>query len=208
MIAILTGDMIDSKRFTFGQRERFIKLTESISQQLHPISEAKVEFFRGDSFQIRVNDIKESLTYAIALRCLFKETELEQKKQWDVRICLGLGAEGYERDELGLSDGDAYRNSGLGLDEMKNARLRVIFPEKELNEEFTVLTAFADDIISSWTVKQSKVILQKLVWCASNYEIAEKIDVRRQTVDKLMKSSKIRLIELYIKRFKEVMDRL
>ena len=209
MIAILTGDMIDSKRFTFGQRERFIELTESISQQLHPISDAKVEIFRGDSFQIRVEETMESLRYAIALRSLFREKGLPgEKKQWDVRISLGIGAKGFERDELGLSDGDAYRNSGLGLDEMKNSRLSVIFPKKELNDEFAVLTAFADAIISGWTIKQSNAILQKLLWGAPNYEIAKRINVRRQTVDKLLKSSKIHLIDLYIKRFRTLIGQL
>lgn len=209
MIAILTGDMIDSKRLTFEQRECFIELTESVSQQLHPISEAKVEIFRGDSFQMRIGDPIESLRYAVALRSLFREKVFSgEGKQWDVRISLGIGAKGFERDELGLSDGEAYRNSGLGLDEMKNTRLNVVFPKKNLNDEFTLLTAFADEIISSWTIKQSKVILQKLIWGAPNYEIAEKIDVRRQTVDKLLKSSKIHLIDLYIKRFQTLIRSL
>ena len=34
MIAVITGDMVDSKSMTFQQRESFIMLTESISQQL------------------------------------------------------------------------------------------------------------------------------------------------------------------------------
>lgn len=46
------------------------------------------------------------------------------------KVPLGIGAKGFERDELGLSDGDMYRNSGLGLDEMKNSRLNVFFPKK------------------------------------------------------------------------------
>ena len=209
MIAVITGDMVDSKSMTFQQRESFIMLTESISQQLCPIAEAKVEIFRGDSFQIRVNDTIESLRYAVALRGLFRGTELfGGGKQYDVRLSLGIGAKGFERDELGLSDGDAYRNSGLGLDGMKNARLNVVFPDKNLNEEFSLPTAFADEIISNWTVKQSKANLQKLIWEDSNYEIAERINVRRQTVDKLLKLSNMHLIDLYIKRFKTLIDRL
>lgn len=209
MIAIITGDMVDSKSMTFLQRESFIMLVESISQQLCLISESKVEIFRGDSFQIRVKDTMESLRYAIAIRGLFREKEFSEKgKQWDVRLSLGIGVKGFERDELGLSDGDAYRNSGFGLDGMKNARLNVVFPTKELNEEFSLLTAFADEIISNWTVKQSKANLQKLIWEDSNYEIAKRINVRRQTVDKLLKSSKIHLINLYIKRFRTLIERL
>ena len=91
---------------------------------------------------------------------------------------------------------------------MKNSRLSVIFPKKELNDEFAVLTAFADAIISGWTIKQSNVILQKLIWGAPNYEIAKRINVRRQTVDKLLKSSKIHLIDLYIKRFRTLIGQL
>ena len=205
----MTGDMIDSKSMTFTERESFIMLTESISQQLRPISEAKVEIFRGDSFQIRVKDIIESLRYAVAIRGLFRGNDLsEEGKQWDVRLSLGIGAKGFEREELGLSDGDAYRNSGIGLDGMKKARLNVVFPDKELNEEFSLLTVFADEIISNWTVKQSKAILQKLIWEDSNYQIAERINVRRQTVDKLLKSSKIHLIDLYIKRFRTLIGQL
>ena len=209
IVSIITGDFIDSKKLIFEEKEKLIKLLESLSRDLSDISKSKTEIFRGDSFQIRVDDPLQSLRFSIALRALVrKNTFVDSNRQWDVRLSLGLGNMEFEKDHIGSSDGEAYRNSGYGLDEMKKNRLNIKVPNPEITRDWQVSTAFADDIISNWTIKQSVAIYQKLISNITHEEIAKKLNVRRQTVDKLLKSAKEPLIEFFIHRFEEYTNQL
>ena len=210
MIAILTGDIIKSKDLSKHERHKFLDLLESIPSVLSPLSKSIIEIFRGDSFQLKIDNVLESLKVAITIRALIRSYCFEKShKQWDVRLSLGLGQSEFEKESLGLSDGEAFRNSGYRLDTMKKSRLALTTPWPEINSEFKILTAFADDIISNWTQKQSHVMFLKLKDKKSNTEISEKLEITRQAADKLLRGAREQLIYMYDERFKKlVADKL
>ncbi len=205
-IAVITGDVIESKLFSQTERDKLVEILDTLDNTLRTISKTKTEIFRGDSFQIRVYNPFESLRIAIAVRALFRSnTFLNSNKQWDVRLSLGIGQSQYEMENVGTSDGEAYRFSGYGLDNMTDERLHIATPWAEKNNEINVETAFADDIISNWTSKQSLAMFYYLCTKESHVRISKRMNISRQSTDRLFKAAKDRLIVLYLNRFAEIL---
>lgn len=206
LAAVITGDMVASKTLSMADRDRFIYIISTLGKFLAPDSYTFAEIFRGDSFQLKIPNPLNALKSAVTIRALFRsQCYSDCNKQWDCRIAVGIGETEFEKGRPGLSDGEAYRLSGYGLDQMKREHLIISTPWQDVNDEMAVITPFADDIISHWTVKQSEVMLSKLLHQLSNVDIAVHQQVSRQAIDKLVNSAKLRLINLYLNRFQQIL---
>ncbi|MDE6552990.1 MAG: hypothetical protein K2K98_08545 [Muribaculaceae bacterium] len=183
-----------------------IKTLQDIPEILHPITRISMEIFRGDSFQIQIHDIAASAKSAIAIRAWLRCQAITGKTPLDARLAIGIGEADYQSNSLSTSDGEAYRLSGRLLDSMQKARLGIATPWPKVNEELTLATAFVDDIVTSWTPNQSKIMLLLLQTSKSHIELAQTLDISRQMVDKSLKASKEDLIESYLERFKKLID--
>lgn len=204
-IAIITGDIVDSTKLNLAERDIMINALQAIPEILSPFDKVYMEIFRGDSFQIRIHRAAIAAKAAIAIRAwLRSQIELSGKDPLDARIAIGIGSVDYESESLSTSDGEAFRLSGRLLDKMQKARLAVATPWPTVNEELRLSTAFVDDIISSWTQNQSKIMLLRLQTSKSHIELSQTLEISRQMVDKSLKSSKEELIESYIDRFEKL----
>lgn len=199
--AIITGDIVDSTKLTIVGREIMLSNLQLIPAVLSPVQIVNIEIFRGDSFQLRISNAASALRCALAIRGWLRCHKAYGSKVLDARLAIGIGTLDYESDTLSKSDGEAYRLSGRLLDGMNKSRLKISTPWQEVNEELKLPTAFADDIVSSWTDNQSKIILRSLITSKNHVELSHELGISRQMVDKSLKASKEELIEAYIKRF-------
>lgn len=72
----------------------------------------KVEFFRGDSFQMIIDAPENAMKIAVLLRAGLRScTPKECKKPWDVRLSLGVGTISYYANNTVLSDWEAFQYS-------------------------------------------------------------------------------------------------
>lgn len=205
--AIITGDIVDSTKLTSEERDCLIQNLKSIPSLVSSLVELEMEIFRGDGFQISVPCVGMSLRIALIIRAFLRSRkDVRRNQQLDARLALGIGSIDYKSDTLATSDGEAFRLSGRLLDEMRSSRLEIITPWTQFNDEFSLVTAFADDVVTSWTKSQSKIILSSLVSEKGHQEIAEEIGVSRQNIDKSLRASKEDLILRYIKRFEKVIS--
>ena len=205
MIAIITGDIVDSTKLSLAERDIMVNALQEIPDRIHPISLISMEIFRGDSFQIQVHDVAKAAKTAIAIRAwLRSQTLVSGKAQLDARLAIGIGDSDYRSDTLSTSDGEAFRLSGRLLDKMNKSRLAVATPWQNVNEELRLSTAFVDDIVSSWTQNQSKIMFLLLQTSQNHIELSQSLDISRQMVDKSLKASKEDLIESYLERFEEL----
>lgn len=203
--AIITGDIVDSTKMDGKERDSMLKAIQSLPELLRPVTEISLEIFRGDSFQIGVPEPQESLRIATAIRaCLRSNNFHGSSRQWDARMAIGIGTLDYEAPNLATSDGEAYRLSGSALDCIGKSRLKIATGWPDVNDELEVATTFADDIISSWTTAQSRIMFQSLVYRKTHQEIGNDLEISRQAVDKALKAAKETLIENYIKRFEQL----
>ncbi len=180
---------------------------QSLPEVVSSIADMRIEMFRGDSFQIGVKEAGKSLKVAIAIRAYLRSNRfIRSNQQWDARMAIGIGSLDYEYDTLATSDGEAYRVSGRGLDDIGKAHLYIETPWKDINYALLVSTAFADDVISGWTQSQSKAIFQSLATGMNHTEIAGCLGVSRQMIDKSLRAAKESLINLYIQQFEQLIN--
>lgn len=203
---VITGDIIDSTQIEAKDRELLLTTLRNIVNDAERWSEIRLEIFRGDSFQLIVNNPIEALRVAIFIRVGLQKSSPTSTK-WDARIALGIGAITFDQERSVIeSDGEAFRNSGREFDELgKSKRLAIKTPWEEFNREFKVNTTFADELISSWTILQAQAIYLSLLTEKTQKELATELDKSPQAFSKLMIGAKVYLIDLYLKRYEEVM---
>lgn len=203
--AIITGDIIDSTKLSSDDRAVMLDVLRSIPSVLSSIQDVSLDIFRGDSFQIGIAEVREVLRAVLAIRSYLRSHKMESAKMLlDARLAIGIGTLDYESDALSTSDGEAYRLSGKLLDGMGKSRVKIMTPWKCVNDELELETAFADDIISSWTQSQSRIILLSLLTSHRHVDLSQRLGISRQMVDKSLKASKEELMRAYIRRFEKL----
>ena len=202
MIGVITGDIIDSTKMDIESRNNLLISIEEVTKELKVLSPLKLELFRGDSFQMIVYKPEETLKIAVLLRAKIKSiTPHEYKKTWDARLAVGIGEISYTSDKVIISDGEAFHFSGRELDEIGKRRLTIKTKWKDVNDELKVSTAFADNIITDWTVIQAQIVYQALLYKTPQKDIAIKYKKTAQNISKILGSAKENLINIYLERY-------
>lgn len=206
---VITGDIIESSAIQIKYRDFLLKSIREIADELSVIEPLRIEMFRGDSFQAVIDSPENAIKIAVLLRAGLKgHTPKECKKPWDARLSIGVGTISYHADNTVLSDGEAFQYSGRTLDEMGKRRLVVKTRWADVNEELQVSGAFADEVISSWSVPQSQAAYQALLYNTSQKEIAHKFQKSAQNISKLLGAAKLNLVQMYIDRYHKLISNL
>jgi hypothetical protein len=159
--AVLTGDIVGSSRLTPSQMESVrSSLTEAVDL-VRPwkrgLVKGRLEFFRGDGWQLLLTDA------ALAMRVvIFLRASLLAGGITDSRIAVGLG-EGAKTasEKVALLTGQAFVLSGHGLDEMTQSwRMTVEIPKTSglLSDWLRVTSHLCDSLISQWTRRQAELV--------------------------------------------------
>lgn len=202
---VITGDIVESSAIQMEYRDSLLDSIRSIAEDVSGFVPLKLEFFRGDSFQMVIDSPEKAMKIAILLRAGLKSRSPKGcHKTWDARLSLGVGSITYHAEKIVLSDGEAFRYSGRELDVMGKRRLIVKTRWADVNEELQVSTAFADEVVSSWSVPQSQVIYQILLYNISQIDIAHKLHKSAQNISKLLSTARAGLIQMYINRYEKL----
>ena len=203
--SIITGDIVNSTRIQ--SQEALISILNNTIRLINDKFPLRSDIFRGDSFQIELKNISQAMLTAVLIRAGLKsQTPENEKNLWDARISIGIGELSYDSDNISTSTGEAYILSGHGLDNIGKDRLVLHTRWKEIDEEFEVSTAFADNIISSWSKKQSEVMFENLLNDSTQTDIARKLQSSNQNIGKLERAAKENLIRLYLDRFEKIIS--
>ncbi|WP_181306371.1 hypothetical protein [Rufibacter sp. XAAS-G3-1] len=228
-IGVLTGDIVDSTKLTSIERAR---LEERLNEGLTKIvGKQNYELYRGDSFQIVINEPSTALRTAIKIRCLLrkslikedlyneaKETYPSEKKGRnlstlhfsykknvvDARISIGIGAKGYSSQNIKTSDGEAFQLSGRTLDNLKSKgqKLVVTTQNKPFNDYIDVICSFLDVFINNWSLQQAEVVYE-LLEGKKQIEIAEMINIKQASVSQRINTAHWQEIEKAINLFEK-----
>ncbi|MCR5180939.1 MAG: hypothetical protein K6C30_06970 [Bacteroidaceae bacterium] len=195
---VLTGDLINSTNIAVEWRQRVVDALNACVTDFLPQSPVKIEMYRGDSFQVVVDNPELSLAVAVALRAKLRASTPAKKDIWDARISVGIGEVSFESDNIVTSDGEAFRLSGRTFDAMGKKKLTITTPWSELNNAMELVTRFADDVVSSWTVKQAIVAYHSLLFPKTQKEMAADLGLTKQNFNSHWTSARIQLILDYI----------
>ena len=199
---IITGDIVNSRSIQSNERGILLDVIHMVVEDLKSISTLQLEIFRGDSFQMVVDNPAEALKVAILLRAgLMSKTPENYRKPWAARLSLGVGDISYQADKVVVSDGEAFQISGHEFDEIGKRRLIVKTRWDTINAELKVSTAFADDIISGWSYSQAQAVYLTLLYKKTRKEIAVQLNKTAQNISKLLGVAKEELICNYLERY-------
>ncbi|MBT9874353.1 hypothetical protein GPL06_16375 [Bacteroides salyersiae] len=203
---VITGDIIQSTRIKPENKQLVLDTIRNTVYEMEKWSKMKLEIFRGDSFQIVIDNTYEAVRIAILIRAgLQKSTPEGSEIKWDARLALGLGSVNFPQEEsVTESDGEAFRNSGWEFDELGKRKLAIRTPWQNMNDELKVSTAFADDIVSEWSVAQAQAIYASLIHSKTQKEIAADLNTSPQNISKRIIAGKEYLIRPYLDRCKQI----
>ena len=201
--AVLTGDIVKSREI--APRSLLIEALKealNIAKELH---HAEYDLYRGDSFQMVVPSASAAALVAIIIRSKLKLHSTVTSKTWDGRISIGIGGITYRGEKITESDGPAFLLSGQGMDELskKNRRLIIKAPWDQADRSLSLVTRFADDIVSNWSRYSAETAFYSLVYNESQSVLAERLGKSQSTINERMATAKLDLIRAYIQHVKE-----
>ena len=154
MTSILTGDVINSRKV---ESNIWLPVLKAAFQTVG-MSSKTWEIYRGDSFQIEIEEIENSLLFAIKLKAALKKI-----KDLDVRIAIGIGSKNDEYINITEGSGAAFLSSGLAFDTLlKKQNLVIKTPNKDFDHIFNTSLALALLIMDNWTVNSATFVLKYL----------------------------------------------
>jgi len=141
MIAVITGDIINSRKLPNGWIDTLKSALTNIRSE-----EKSWEIFRGDSFQIELN-AADALLSAIYIKACVKTF-----RKADVRIGIGVGKKSGGASSVTEANGEAFINSGKAFDSLKITKVNMAFetPWHEFDEEINLYLRLALIAMDNW----------------------------------------------------------
>ena len=205
MKGVITGDIVGSSQIKTGYRKDLLDCLNMMKSQLQCVSPFKMELFRGDSFQLLIENPSAAAKIALLLRAgLISHTPCKDDGMWDAKISLGIGNVEFLSDSIVTSDGEAFHYSGRQLDQMGKHRLTIKTPWQDVDDELEVSTSFVDDIVMGWSSKQAGMIYLSFKEDLPKKEVAERIGTSVQNVRNVLSSARESLIRKYLNRYSNI----
>ena len=145
MKGIITADVIGSTKMDPKRRSTLPELLDKLAEELQVISPLRLEMYRGDSFQVLVEDYEKAPLIAVLLRMGLMRKSIDEKQKIDARVSVGIGSVSYLADMLGKSDGEAFVLSGRAFERIGKKSLVVVTPDESLNAELAVYVTILDE---------------------------------------------------------------
>ena len=187
MIAIITGDIINSENHPSSE---WIVDLKSYFSEFGP-APMYWEIYRGDEFQLKVNE-SNALLSAIRIKALLKSV-----KGLDVRMGIGIGLETYVGTGVSESNGTAHQRSGRKFESLKESKvnLSISTGNESHDQTLNLMLRLALDFMDGWSVVSAEIASIVLDHPnASQKEIAKKLDIKQSAVSQRIKRARLDLI--------------
>jgi len=205
--AVITGDIKNFTKLSSNRRGKLVIETELLMRAM--VRAAKdAQMFRGDSYQLLVDDITQVLKKSIQLICWFKlnsdrfslagrDVKLEKPVFLGTRLSIGIGEIDYEGKNVLDSDGEAFHLSGRNFDLLnKDEIIRLTTADKKSNEIFEMLFMFMNSIIRSWTPNQAETIFHLLDKEDNTQEqVAKKLEMTQPAIALSLRAARWKEVE-------------
>ena len=197
MTSILTGDIINSRKNSDASWLKTLKET----LKTFGVTPKNWQIYRGDSFQLEIENVGEALFAALKIKAFLKTLE-----NIDVRIGIGIGKKEHNASKITESNGEAFVNSGFAFDNyLKKQSLAIKSPWQDIDEELNLALDLALLTIDSWTVNSAEVFklsLEKKE--ATQKEIADILGVTQGRVSERQKRAGLEPIMKLENRFRKI----
>ena len=208
--AVLTGDLVGSGQLSGDElddvRSSLIKRSRDIDGWKTGLVKGKLEFFRGDSWQLLLSKPELAMRVAVFLRA-----SIIASGKADSRMSIGLGnIDNISEQKLLMSTGEAFSLSGHGLDELtgySEMTIKISRSAGPLSEWLPVVANLCDSLIKQWTQRQAEVITFAVdPEEPTHEEIAKKLTpaVTKQAVTKILNGANWHSLRKVINQFEKM----
>jgi hypothetical protein len=178
MIAIITGDIINSKE------DSSLIWLKQLKEVLgcYGKTPGQWQIYRGDSFQLKIESGK-ALLAAFHIKAVIK-----QSKSQDVRMSLGIGEEAHVSEKITESNGSAYIRSGECFELLKKQTLAIQSSDKVIDQAVNLMLKISSLTTNHWSKTVAKIIALALKHPEKQQtEIANIIHKSQSSVSEAMK---------------------
>jgi len=199
--AILTGDIVNSTRLGTSREKKLMKTLQQV------FNNNKFEFYRGDSFQLFLNDATAALQ--TALLCRTFAISLSDADHFDVRISIAAGKAKTPSKALSASRDEPFILSGRAFDEMikQEKRLAIITSHSLANIGLEVICDYLNAVFSTLTRKQAEVIFE-LLQGKTQQMVADKFKKSKSTIHQHVSAGRWTEIEVLLKQYENIINQL
>lgn len=210
--AVLTGDLIQSRKLTNDDMEKvlnalhdtFNEIQEKILQK-----EAYFEIYRGDSFQVLINEPQLALKVTLILKSRLLSLFGPSKVKPNARIAIGIGTIRMQNSKIIESHGEAFELSGFELDKMikESTSISIKTPWDAVNEELKINCLFADNTINNWSPITAESIFRYLLYGETQEKQAQYFKVSQPAISKrLFNQGNMKAVDAFLKRFEYIIE--
>lgn len=204
--AVITGDIKNFTKLPSDRRSRLVAETEELMKTMVKDTQ-DAQVFRGDSYQLIIDDISQVLKRCIQLICWFRMNsdrfDVGRRAVTDPRVALGtrlsigIGAIAYTGKNVLDSDGEAFHLSGRKFDQLnKDDIIKLTTTDEKSNEVFDMLLLFINSIIRSWTRTQAETIFLLLEEeDITQEQIAKKLNMTQPAIAFSLRAAKWKEVE-------------
>lgn len=205
--AVLTGDVVNSTQLSQSQEKLLFKILSALFTERHTF-----EFFRGDSFQLYMDDPKDALRMALACRSvaigLTASDTVENERKYDIRISIGIGQVSVPVKSLSIAKGEAFLLSGRSFDGLGDSRRLTIVCGNEIADiGLAVIADYLDIICKGMTAKQAELITA-LLQGTTQQQMAITLDKSKSTISQLANAGRWPEIEKLLEYYKRMIEKL
>lgn len=150
MISIITGDIVNSRKLpSTVWMDGFKTLLGSFGK-----TPTEWEIYRGDEFQLEVQQPETALYVALQIKAYFKTLKL------DVRMSIGMGDKTYEGKTISESNGSAFLRSGEVFQTLKKQKINLIVTtgNMALDTDLNLKLRLASTFMDSWLPQSAEFV--------------------------------------------------
>lgn len=168
----------------------------------------KLEFYRGDSFQLYVKNNGEALELALLLRLAARRISPAMGPEIDIRTAIGIGNVKSPVRVMKTSGEEPFILSGRALDELasSNDRLRIVCSNETATDICRVIARFIDYIFHDLTSKQAEVVYELLAGY-NQVRTAKKLRKAQATINRQAHAAGWPEIERMISEYKQAITK-
>ena len=154
--SVITSDIIKSRN-QVNPDVWIIPLKQALTH-LSP-NKKHWDIYRGDSFQVEIEDYKNSFISAVYIKACIKSI-----RNLDVRLAIGIGNKTFEGSNVTESNGDAFVFSGETLESLKKEKqnLRIKTNNYNIDKELNLYFKLALVVMDSWTVNAAEIVKRSI----------------------------------------------
>lgn len=187
MISVLTGDIINSRKLP---SDVWMNGLKKILNTIGP-NPSRWEIYRGDEFQLEIDNPAEALQIAIQIKAYLKTLRL------DARMAIGIGEKSHNAEKISESNGTAFVRSGELFETLKKQKvtLAISSGQADFDAKINLMLRLGLTFMNQWLVQSAELVLVAIEnQSLSQEEIGQRLGINQAAVSRRRKRANFDLV--------------